>query len=67
MRFLQKADSILTNSVLSIKNKKFRKGDGIFLLVIGAAIGTLILIGFYLLAKDGLGEWGKSFKTLVSM
>lgn len=53
--------------VLTFKNTKFRKGDGVFLLVIGAAIGTLILIGFYLLAKDGLGAWGQSFRTLVSL
>ena len=48
--------------------KKFRKGDGgVFVLVAGAALGTLVLIGFYLIAKDALGSWGESVKTLVTM
>lgn len=52
----------------SHNTKKFRKGDGgVFVLVAGAALGTLVLIGFYLIAKEGLGSWGESFKTLVTM
>ena len=48
--------------------KKFRKGDGgVFTLVLGAAIGTLVLIGFYLVAKDGLASWGQAFKTMVTL
>lgn len=53
------------NNVLN--TKKFRKGEGVFTLVIGAAIGTLVLIGFYLVAKDGLATWGNSFKTMVTL
>lgn len=67
MKVLNNMNLKLSNAKNSIKNRRFRKGDGVFLLVIGAAIGTLILIGFYLLAKEGLGSWGQAFKTLVSM
>ena len=45
-----------------------RKGEGgIMTMVVAAAITTLVLIGFYLVAKSGLTSWGESFKKLVSM
>lgn len=69
---MKKVFDFCENKALQMYNshnvKKFRKGDGgIFVLVAGAALGTLILIGFYLIAKDGLNSWGTSFKTLVTM
>lgn len=68
---MNKFISNLNNKSLQAYNflgtKKFRKGEGVFTLVIGAAIGTLVLIGFYLVAKDGLSAWGTSFKTLVTL
>lgn len=51
-----------------LSTRKFRRGDGgVFTLVLGAAIGTLVLIGFYLVAKDGLSAWGESFKAMVTL
>ena len=49
-------------------SRKFRKADGgVFTMVLGAAIGALVLIGFYLVAKQGLTTWGDSFQALVTM
>lgn len=67
-KFIKSCDEKAINMVCAMKSKNFRKADGgVFTLVIGAAIGTLVLIGFYLVAKDGLSAWGSSFKTLVTM
>lgn len=67
-KYIRKYDEKAIDVICSLKAKRFRKGDGgVFTLVIGAAIGTLVLIGFYLVAKDGLSAWGSSFKSLVSM
>lgn len=54
---------------LFVERKKiaFRKGDGVGNMVMGAAIGTLIIIAFFIIVKAGLGIWGESFKELVSM
>lgn len=66
--FIEKCDVKAFKLHNTLTTRKFRKGDGgVFTLVIGAAIGTLVLIGFYLVAKDGLGTWGTSFKSMVSM
>lgn len=69
---MRKVFDFCENKALKVYNscnsKRFRKGDGgVFVLVAGAALGTLILIGFYIIAKDGLNSWGSSFKTLVTM
>lgn len=69
---MNKFISACENKALQLHNslsaRKFRKGDGgVFTLVVGAAIGTLVLIGFYLVAKEGLSTWGDSFKSLVTL
>lgn len=69
---MRKTYNFCQDKMLKVYNtlgtRKFRKGDGgVFVLVAGAALGTLVLIGFYLISKDSLGAWGNSFKTLVTM
>ena len=66
-KILDKCDAKLATLSCSMKSNKFRKGDGVFTMVIAAAIGTLVLIGFYIVAKGGLTSWGNSIKTLVTM
>lgn len=44
----------------------FRKGD-VFIMVLGAALGAIILIAFYLYAKDGVDSWGSAFTELVKL
>lgn len=53
---------------MQVSKKKFRKGDGgVFTMVLGAAIGALVLIAFHLVAKNGIGTWGESFSKLVTL
>lgn len=67
-KFISNCDNKAIKLYSSCKNRRFRKGDGgVFTLVLGAAIGTLVLIGFYLVAKDGLSSWGESFKAMVTL
>lgn len=45
---------------------KFRQGD-VFLMVLGAALGAIILIAFFIFARDGVSSWGEAFTKLTSM
>ena len=54
-------------SLIATKIKKIRKGDGVFVMVLGTAIGALVLIAFFLIAKDTISAWGESAKELVKM
>lgn len=45
---------------------KFRQGD-VFLMVLGAALGAIILIAFYIYARDGVSSWGNAFSNLTSL
>lgn len=45
---------------------KFHRGD-VFLMVLGAALGAIILIAFYIYAREGVSSWGEAFGKLVSL
>lgn len=69
---MNKLISNLENKSIKLYNccssHKFRRGDGgIFTIVLGAAIGTLVLIGLYLVVKDVLPIWAQSLKTMVTL
>lgn len=59
----------IDKQVLNVKAKiKMRRADGgVFTMVMGAAIGTLILISFYKIARHGLENWRDAFIELVKM
>lgn len=59
----------IDKQVLKVNAKvKMRKADGgVFTMVMGAAIGTLILISFYKIARYGLESWSEAFVKLVNM
>lgn len=45
----------------------FKKGEGMPVMVLAAALGAIILISFYIISRDGLTTWGVSFKKLVQI